>query len=63
MFDLWCPTCAETYLVGPRRLVSFRNTSSGPVAYARCPDDHVSAVAFHNRAQALPEEPRPGSAA
>ncbi len=64
MFDLWCRPCGKTYVVGPRRLVSFHNTSRGPVAYARCPEDHVTAVAFHDRVHSTQQAvPRPGSAA
>lgn len=63
MFQLWCRTCGTAYLVGARRLISLRNTSRGPVGYARCPEDHVTVVAFHDRRATGQVEPRPDSAA
>lgn len=41
MFNLHCHICDQTYLVGTRSIVSFHNTSEGPVAYVRCPDGHT----------------------
>ena len=63
MFDLWCPTCQRTYLVGPRRLLSLRNTSRGPVGHARCPDGHVTVVEFRLPSPVPGRQPQPGSAA
>lgn len=46
MFDLYCPTCDCTYLVGPRSLRALVNTGDGPVGVATCLEGHVSEVAF-----------------
>lgn len=32
MFDVHCHQCERTYLVGTRSIVSFHNTSVGPIA-------------------------------
>lgn len=47
MFLHHCTHCGRDYLVGTRSLVSFHNTSDGPVGYVRCPEGHLSVVAFH----------------
>lgn len=62
MFDLWCRTCGRTYLVGTRRLLSLHNTSRGPLGCARCPEGHLTVVAFHGVRTHDVESP-PGSAA
>ncbi len=41
MFDVHCHICDRRFLVGTRSIVSFHNTSEGPVAYVRCPDGHT----------------------
>jgi hypothetical protein len=41
MFDVHCHHCERTYLVGTRSIVSFHDTSTGPIAYVRCPDEHL----------------------
>ncbi len=48
MFNLHCHICDQTYLVGTRSIVSFHNTSEGPVAYARCPEGHLTVRYFHD---------------
>lgn len=41
MFDVHCHHCERTYLVGTRSIVSYHKTSTGQIAYVRCPDGHL----------------------
>jgi hypothetical protein len=40
MFAVHCTACNHRYLVGTRSIISFHNTSDGPIAYLRCPSGH-----------------------
>jgi hypothetical protein len=48
MFDIHCHRCDRPYLVGTRSIVSFHNTSEGPVAYVSCPQGHVLLRSFRD---------------
>lgn len=48
MFTIHCHHCDRQHLIGTRSIVSFHNTSEGPVAYVRCPEGHTIVRYFHD---------------
>ena len=57
MFDVHCRHCEATYLVGSSSIVSFLNTSEGPIAHVRCPTDHLLVRYFRaDRTQMLSDD-------
>ncbi len=41
MFDIYCPHCERHHLLETKQIISTHQTGDGPIAYVRCPNDHL----------------------